>query len=253
MTVGSWQTTTTDALFGGAVVLRQPSRGAGYRVNVDAILLAAFAAGLIGTRVRESHHAVDLGAGVGAVGLSMLHFAAAKRVTMIEIDVHLADLAAENAARNGWGDCVAVTHGDVAAPCSDLDADLVVCNPPYVAPGRGRLPAAPIRNAKHGELDVFLDAARAFTGRRARACFVYPAMEAMTLLVGLRARGLEPKRLGNVHAHAGTAARVILVEAIRGRPGGLVIEPPFIERGEAGPSDALDALLRRPHTERVRG
>ena len=33
--------TTTDALFGGAVVLRQPRRG--YRVNVDALLLAAFA------------------------------------------------------------------------------------------------------------------------------------------------------------------------------------------------------------------
>src|SRR4051794_39738762 len=100
--------TTTDALFGGALALRQPSRGAGYRVNVDAILLAAFAAGLIGARNRTSHHAVDLGAGVGAVGLSMLHFAATKRVTMIEIDPHLASLATENAEVNGWGDCITV-------------------------------------------------------------------------------------------------------------------------------------------------
>ena len=34
--------TTTDALYDGAVSLRQPARG--YRVNVDALLLAAFAA-----------------------------------------------------------------------------------------------------------------------------------------------------------------------------------------------------------------
>jgi len=244
--------TTTDALFGGALALRQPSRGAGYRVNVDAILLAAFAAGLIGTRYRTSHHAVDLGAGVGAVGLSMLHFAATKRVTMIEIDPHLASLATENAEVNGWGDCITVTTGDVAEP-SDIDADLVVCNPPYVPPGRGRLPAEPVRIAKHGELDVFLDAARAFAGRRARACFVYPAIEATTLLAGLRARGLEPKRIRTVQAHATDAARVVLVEAVAGRPGGLIIEPPFIERAHGAPSNALDELLRRPRMDRVVG
>lgn len=244
--------TTTDALFGGALALRQPARGAGYRVNVDAILLAAFAAGLIGARYRTSRHAVDLGAGVGAVGLSMRHFGAAERVTMIEIDPYLASLASENAEANGWSDCITVTTGNVSAP-SDIDADLVVCNPPYVPPGRGRLPAEPIRIAKHGELDVFLDAARAFTGRRSRACFVYPAFEATTLLTGLRARGLEPKRIRTVHAHATDAARVVLVEAIAGRPGGLIIEPPFIERALGAPSLALDELLRRPRMDRVIG
>ncbi|MEQ1506762.1 MAG: methyltransferase, partial [Myxococcota bacterium] len=192
------------------------------------------------------------GAGVGAVGHSMLHFGAADRVTMIEIDPYLAGLAAENAAENGWGDCITVTTGNVADPC-ELDADLVVCNPPYVPPGRGRLPAAPIRTAKHGELDVFLDAARAFAGRRARACFVYPAIEATTLLAGLRARGLEPKRIRSVQAHATDAARVVLVEAVAGRPGGLLIEPPFIERAHGAPSLALDELLRRPRMDRVVG
>src|SRR6202034_3295001 len=34
---------TQDALFGGSVVLFQPPRGAGYRTNVDALLLAGFA------------------------------------------------------------------------------------------------------------------------------------------------------------------------------------------------------------------
>jgi tRNA1(Val) A37 N6-methylase TrmN6 len=122
-----------------------------------------------------------------------------------------------------------------------------------VPPGRGRLPAEAIRTAKHGELDVFLDAARAFVGRRARACFVYPAGEAITLLAGLRARGLEPKRIRTVQAHATDAARVVLVEAVAGRTGGLTIEPPFIERAHGAPSSALSELLRRPRMDRSIG
>ena len=37
------RTLSPDKLLGGAVTLHQPARGEGYRVNVDAILLAWFA------------------------------------------------------------------------------------------------------------------------------------------------------------------------------------------------------------------
>ncbi|HEY2516385.1 MAG TPA: hypothetical protein VGI39_36190, partial [Polyangiaceae bacterium] len=59
---------TNDTLFGGRVQLAQPGRGEGYRVNVDAILLADFA-----RRAPRARAAVDLGAGVGAVSLALLH------------------------------------------------------------------------------------------------------------------------------------------------------------------------------------
>lgn len=228
--------TTEDTLFGGAVALAQPARGGGYRVNVDAILLASFAGGVLGeTRsVRRARAAFDLGAGVGAVGLSLLHLEAAERVTMIEVDAALARLASKNARANGWESRIDVIRADV----SDRDsvpagaADLVVCNPPYVAPGRGRVPAAAHARARSGPLGAFLDAARRLAGRRARVCFVYPAIEATTLLTELRQRGLEPKRLRAVHGaprRGGGRARIVLVEAVAGRPGGLAIEPPYFE------------------------
>jgi tRNA1Val (adenine37-N6)-methyltransferase len=219
---------TEDTLFGGAVALAQPARGGPYRVNVDAILLASFAG------VRRARSAFDLGAGVGAVGLSLLHLGAAEHVTMIEVDGALAKLARANARANGWESRIEVVHADVG----DADrvpagaADLVVCNPPYITPGRGRAPAPPRARARSGPLDVFLDAARRLAGRRARVCFVYPAIEATTLLTELRARGLEPKRLRAVHGAPRKnvdRARVVLVEAVAGKPGGLVIEPPLFE------------------------
>lgn len=246
---------THDRLFAGTLSLRQPARRTGYRVNVDALLLGAFAAGVLAggeprpPRAARARHAVDLGSGVGAVGLTLLHLGAASRSTFVEIDEALAHLAIENAEENGWAERVHVIHADVAHAAKQLagSADLVVCNPPYVPPGRGRAPADRVRGARYGELAAFVDAARKIAGRRSRVCFVYPAIEATSLLTTLRARGLEPKRLRAVHGRAASPARVVLVESAPAKPGGLSIEPPFVETDSRGARSAeLAALLSTP-------
>lgn len=251
--------TTTDALFEGRVRVIQPARGVGYRVNVDAILLAAFAAGRLAnasTKPRTFKHAVDLGAGVGGVALSLLHLGGARRVTLVEIDEGLASLARETAAANGWDGRIEVVVRDVAARREtipfDPRADLVVCNPPYGAPTRGRAPAT-ARAARFsgagagGSLDAFACAARNAAGRGARIAFVYPAIETANLLATLRARGLEPKRLCAVHGRPADAARVVLVEACAAKPGGLVLEPPLVETDAEGrPTAQIAALLAHP-------
>ena len=240
---------TRDALFAGAVAITQPARRGGYRVNVDALLLAAFACGRIAARaraggIRSARHAVDLGAGVGAVGLSLLHFGGAARITMVEIDPVLAELARTNARDNAWSDRIEIVTADVvAAEVPGSSADLVVCNPPYVTPGRGRLPAERVRRAKVGDLDAFTEAARRIAGRRARVCFVYPAPEAMRLVQSLRGCGLEPKRICAVHGRAADPARLVLVEAVPGKPGGLHIEPPFVETDAGGGRSAMARAL----------
>jgi tRNA1Val (adenine37-N6)-methyltransferase len=230
--------TSQDALFGGRLALAQPSRGEGYRTNVDALLLAAFAAQ--GPRARL---AVDLGAGSGAIGLSLLHFDAAGRVVLVEVDAAASEMARTNLEANGWEARGVVLSCD-ARDLPSVRADLVVCNPPYVALGRGRLPKrAETARARCGDLSLFTRAARGAIGRRARVCFVYPARELTALWSAFRDAGLEPKRLRAVHADAGAPARVALVEALPGKSGGLVVEPPLFERDRAGYTAELRSLL----------
>jgi tRNA1Val (adenine37-N6)-methyltransferase len=232
---------TKDTLFGGRLKLAQPARGAGYRVNVDALLLAEFA------RCRgRARVAFDLGSGVGAVSLALLHHDAVERVTLVELDEHAAELARDNLAANGWtarGDVLA-TDVAAAARAHRGRANLVVCNPPYVAPGRGREASGAARaRARSGDLASFVDAARVLLGRRGRACFVYPAGELVTFVETLRARGLEPKRARPVRADARSPARVILVEAMAAKRGGLVLERDLIERHRGEPSSELRAIV----------
>jgi tRNA1Val (adenine37-N6)-methyltransferase len=235
---------TRDALFGGRVTLHQPVRG--YRANVDALLLASFAAGPAGAP-RPAKLAVDLGAGAGAVALALLHLGAASRALLVEIDRATAALAETNLEANGWADRGEVLCADVEALPSKLEADLVVCNPPYVPEGHGR-PArdASRARARSGDLAVFVRAARRAAGRRARACFVYPAHGLAQLLALFRVSGLEPKRARCVHASGEAAARIVLVEARPAKPGGLVFEPPLFERDGRGYGAELRALLDSP-------
>jgi tRNA1Val (adenine37-N6)-methyltransferase len=239
---------TQDALFGGSVVLYQPPRGAGYRTNVDALLLAGFAAssGSLQKTPRAAAVAFDLGAGVGAVGLSLLRLGAARRIVLVEIDEQPAAMARRNLDANGWTDRGEVVRGDVCdvARSRRGQAALVVCNPPYVAPGRGRVPPAQAR-ARSGRLATFVEAARQLAGRKARVCFVYPAQELGLLLSTLSAEGLHAKRLRFVHATPQSPARVALVEAVAGRAGGLHVTPPLVERGPRGYTPEMQTLLAK--------
>ena len=120
-------TLTEDALLGGRVQLLQPARG--YRVAIDAVLLAAAVDAAPGQRI------LDLGAGVGAVGLCLAARLAGCGVVGIELQEALAALAERNANLNGMADRVRTVVHDLANP---LPADLgrfdhVVTNPPYLA------------------------------------------------------------------------------------------------------------------------
>jgi tRNA1Val (adenine37-N6)-methyltransferase len=241
-----------DALFGGRIKLFQPAPGYGYRANVDSLLLAAFA----GQTRRGVRRAVDLGSGVGAVGLTLFHLGVAEHVTFIERDPALAALCQQNLAANRFDGRSALFAGDLEhplrsfAPSAVHAAGLVVANPPYVAGERDGRPAVharaePRRRARHGDLAPFLRGAADALGRRGRACFVYPAHALLDFMIKSRGVGLEPKRLRFVHGTADRPARVALVELAFGKAGGLVVETPLVETREGGrPSDEVARLLR---------
>ena len=227
--------TTTDALFDGAVTVVQP-RG-GYRFNVDALWLADFA--LQGRRCR---HLLDLGAGVGVVTLAAHHLAGVGRATVIERDPLMAELCVRNLKRARID--ARVHEADVARARFEGPFDRIVSNPPFFEPGERRPAKSEREPARAGALEPFARAAaRALTGPRARAAFVYPARSLMRLLSLAEGHALVPKRLRFVHAFASEPARVVLVELCRAKPGGLVVEPPLVEWvGRGRPGAELSAL-----------
>jgi len=120
---------TEDAVLGGRLHLRQPRRG--HRVGHDAILLAAAAGGAYGER------AVDLGAGVGSAGLALARRIPGLRVTLVEIDKALCELARQNVVLNRFEERVDIVRADAGhLDLPPATADRVLMNPPFNDPAR---------------------------------------------------------------------------------------------------------------------
>lgn len=217
-------TESWNAVLDGNVRFVQPLQG--YRVNQDSLLLAAFAA-----RGRSAELALDLGAGVGVVGLLLHRLGAARRVALLERDPELASFSQRNLQVSGTPGEVFVADLANGLPRTlERGASLVVMNPPFFEAER-HLPQNGIRrNARHGALAPFLGAAHsALAGSRARAALAYPARQLAELFEAARMANLTPKRLRLVHPFASRPARLALVELRLARPAGLIVEAPLIE------------------------
>jgi len=132
---------------------------AGHRFSTDDLLTAWLSA-----RVAPGAKALlDIGAGIGSVGLLALHRRPADaRLTMVEAQRISHRLAKKTVAYNGLGDRVTARHGDLRDPAS-LPAQeegsyaAVTGSPPYIPLGKGHVSPHPQRAACRMELrgDVF--------------------------------------------------------------------------------------------------
>jgi tRNA1(Val) A37 N6-methylase TrmN6 len=140
---------TLDTLVGSWRIL-QLARG--HRFSADD-MLCAWAA----LRARaDACSLLDLGAGVGSVGLMTLwHLPPAARLVMVEVQQVSHELAVRSIAVNGLQGRVEPRHGDLRDPSSVPERaafDLITCSPPYIPEGHGVASPVPQRAGARLEL-----------------------------------------------------------------------------------------------------
>ena len=189
-----------------------------------------------------------MGCASGAVVLLLaLRFPHILRLSGMDIQKPLVEMARRNAIENGLSDRVSFFEGDVRtveAVLPPRSFSAVVMNPPYEAPGRGRLRASrEEQTARQGFFCAPEDVARAarhLLPFRGRLYLIFKAGRAAELFTALRSRDLEPKRIRYVHPLPGRPASVVLVEAAAGGKPGMIVEAPlYIEDGRGSYTEEL--------------
>lgn len=234
---------TDDALLGGRLQLLQPATG--HRAGIDAVLLAAAVPAKSGELTLEG------GAGVGTAGLCLARRVPGVSVDALEIDPMLAELARQNAARNGLGDAIEVYCGSIASPPYRITANSyhhVFMNPPFQEMGAGSASPHPGRLSAHQESAAGLrDWIKfAVTMARPAGCItlIHRADRLDDVLAALKGRagGCEifPLWPGN-----GKSAKRFIVRAYKGNDGPLSLLPGLLlhEPG-AKYTDATEQVLR---------
>ena len=240
--------TTDDAVLGGRLRLIQKKRG--HRVGHDAILLAA------ATETRAGDRAIDFGSGVGAAGLALALRCPEVDVTLVDIDLELSGIAAENVLRNGLGKRVRAVTLDVAAAWDEFaacgigpgSADCVLMNPPFNDPSRQNVSPDPARRTAHaagkGLLDGWVAAASWVLHSAGTLTLIWRADGLAEVLAALEG-GFGDVAVLPVHGRAGLPAIRVLVRARKGSGAPLTLLPGLMLNDEDGkPTAAAEAVLR---------
>lgn len=238
-----------DDFLGGTLRLFQPPRGS-HRAGTDAVLLARLYDAKAGDVV------CDVGAGTGAVGLSVGIRAPGCRIVLVERAAELADLARRNAEANAMADRVAVIEADVLAPGARRraaglvpgSADIVLTNPPFFEAGRHRPSPDAGKAAAHdfpaGGLEGWIRACTDLLRAGGRLGLIHRADALPLCLDALRNR-FGAIAVRPVHARADRPAIRILVHATKGSRAALELHPPLVLQDADGTFGAeADALHR---------
>ena len=225
------------------MILSQPERG--YRYSIDPFLLAGFC------RPRPGERILDLGAGVGIIGLLLAKRHPSVRVIGVEIQPDLARHAAANARANALAGRCRIIRGDLRDAPRFLPPEhfhRVVANPPFRKPGSGAPPPDPGRAGARQELTIALadlaGTAAALLRFGGVFCAIHLAERLPELCSAFEQFGLTPKKLRLIAPYASSAPRLCLVAAVKGGRPGLAVLPQLVLHEPGGRYTAEVAALQ---------
>jgi len=210
---------TIDVVEGVTII--QPARG--YRVTTDSILLARL------SRPPERSRILELCAGCGMVSILLAKRDPTLKITAVEIQEELADMAKRSIAMNNLRDNIEVLQMDIRKLPGIFEGatfDYVVVNPPYRSPHSGRLSPHPGRAIGAHEITISLEeilkVSRHLLKVGGRLSIIYITERLVDLLCTMRAYRVEPKELRLIQTGK-DRYRFVWIEGIREGGTGLKI------------------------------
>ena len=225
------------------------NKGSGY--GVDAVLLAAFAAGETGAKGLAKDSAVslriaDLGTGCGVAAFILHHKLRGAVMTGYDISANAIERAGKACIMNGLS-------GDIEFICSDIKDiearacfDAVVTNPPYFR----RTPDEPgaadpderyvARHETTADISDFAAAAAGMLVEGGHLYMVHRPDRLADIFSAMRASGIEPKEMQMVVPKAGKAANIVLIHGIKGAGAELRMLPEIsVHTADGGYTDEI--------------
>lgn len=227
--------------------LRLLQKKGGFCFGVDAVLLSYFA------QVAKNSKVIDLGTGTGIIALLLAAKKEPLKVTGLEIQPEMAEMAARSVKLNRLEDRVEIVQGDIREASKLFGAssfDVVVTNPPYMVKGGGLLNPADTKAVARHEILCTLEDVISSSAKLLRPggkfSMVHRPQRLADIIYQMRNNSIEPKYLRFVHPSPGKKPSLLLISGTRnGNPELKVQEPLYIYDNDGNYSKEIDEIYSR--------
>ncbi|WP_156855287.1 tRNA1(Val) (adenine(37)-N6)-methyltransferase [Oceanobacillus sp. AG] len=217
-----------------------------FAFSLDAVLLAHFASIPI-----KRGTILDLCTGNAVIPLLLSKRSNAK-ITGVEIQERIYQMAERNITLNNLNDQLSVIHGDLKEMLPVLghsSFDVVTCNPPYF-----RSPKATEHNeneyltiARHEvycTLEDVVKACKLHVRPGGKVAMVHRPGRLVDIIARFRQERIEPKRIQFVYPKHGKEANMLLVEGIRdGKPDIKLLPPLYIYNDDGSYTEEARSII----------
>lgn len=243
-----------DTGFGELKVIQ--TKGSGY--GVDAVLLAAFAAGDTGAKgpVKAGGSTLriaDLGTGCGVAAFILFHKLRGVRITGYDVNGEVIERANRACVLNGLTEHIDFVCCDIKNIDAAAKFDAVISNPPYFRrtpdePGAKDPDARYIaRHETTADISDFATASAGMLKEGGHLYMVHRPDRLADIFYAFRTAGIEPKEMQMVVPKEGAAANIVLIHGIKGAGSELRLLPQIAVHEEDG--GYTDTILK--YYERV--
>ena len=212
--------------FGNIRILQDPC---GFCYGADAVMVAWFAAEILGRTRNWPRRLCDLGTGNGIIPLILSHKTGIAEFTGLDVQARSIELARRSTEMNGLEDKLRFLEGNVAELTKDsplLEAmggehsyDVVISNPPYTENHGGMKCEDDARMiARHevlGSLEDFLRGASLLLSDKGDLFLVHRPSRMVDVMYTCRAFQLEPKTLQLVSGKPKDVPNIMLLHCVR--------------------------------------
>lgn len=215
-----------DLQCNGLYLIQDPDK---FCFGIDAVLLSNF------VKVKKNGHVVDLCTGSGIVPILLSAKTGAKKITGIEIQSDIADMARRSVSYNKLDEKIDIINDDISNALkyiNNCSVDSVCVNPPYMKDTTAiKNPDLPMAIARHElltYLDTVINIASKLLKESGKFFMVHRPSRLSEIFASMRQNRIEPKRLRFIHPYIESKANLVLIEGAKGSGVWLDVEPPLV-------------------------